>query len=406
MSASARSNRNDNETSVSVLDKSPTGGPLAGLKVLDFTHVFAGPFCTRTLADLGADVVHVESRQRDPGDRHRSAYAHRNKRSVSLDLKNKAGHAVAVRMAKVADIIVENFSAGVMRRLKLDYDTLSVVNPRLIFVALSGYGHTGPRSSWTSMNMNLQAYTGLMLTTGSEGDQPTCISNSWNDYIGGIHGVMAVLHALAERIDTGRGRMLDMSQFECSVSTLGPLLMASAISGKASKRMGNRSTNAAPQGVYRCAGDDEWIAISVQTDAQWKTLVKVIGKPALAQDARLASTVGRMRLHDELDAVIGAWTRDQTKEDVEAQLQQAGVPAERMRRAQDVINSSDAGKVYLPVPGSKALAATCPFSFGKTSLAAITPPSLLGEHTRAALRDWLCMNDAEIDALDKARALI
>ena len=150
--------------------------PIAGLKLLDFTHVFAGPFCTRTLADLGADVVHVESAVRDPGDRHRATYAHRNKRSIALDLKSEAGYSVATRLAAGADVIVENFSAGVMRRLKLDYETLSARNPRLIYISLSGYGHTGPRSSWTSMNMNLQAYTGLMLTTGAENDPPTAIA--------------------------------------------------------------------------------------------------------------------------------------------------------------------------------------------------------------------------------------
>src|SRR5471030_58222 len=108
-------------------------GPVAGLKVLDFTHVFAGPFCTRTLADLGADIVHVESASRDPGDKHRSSYQHRNKRSISLDLKNEAGHALAVRLAGTADVIVENFSSSVMRRLKLDYESLSAGNPRLIY---------------------------------------------------------------------------------------------------------------------------------------------------------------------------------------------------------------------------------------------------------------------------------
>lgn len=391
-------------------DAQPPGdGPIAGLKVLDFTHVFAGPFCTRTLADLGADVVHVESRSRDPGDRYRSAYAHRNKRSITLDLKNEAGHAVATRLAMLADVIVENFSAGVMRRLRLDYDTLSPGNPRLIFISLSGYGHTGPRSAWTSMNMTLQAYTGLMLTTGSEGDPPTAISNSWNDYIGGLHGTIAVLQALADRAEGGCGRNIDLSQFECSVAMLGPLLMASAVSGAPPTRRGNRSSRAAPQGVYPCAGQDEWCAVSVETDAQWAALAEVIGQPALARDERLATVIGRSRHHDELDAAISAWTRERPKAEVERQLQAAGVPAERMRRADDVVGSADSGHVYHPAPGDRPqplLTPTVPFSF---SYSAVTPPAgacKLGEHTHEVLRDWLQMDDAAIAALDERRALV
>jgi len=379
-------------------------GPVAGLKVLDFTHVFAGPFCTRTLADLGADIVHVESRQRDPGDRHRAAYAHRNKRSISLDLKNEAGHAVATRLAMAADVIVENFSSSVMRRLKLDYDTLSVEHPRLIYISLSGYGHTGPRNAWTSMNMNLQAYTGLMMTTGSEGDPPTSISNSWNDYMGGLHGVMAILRALSERAVSGCGRNIDLSQFECSVATLGPLLMASAVSGRPPKRAGNRSSSAAPQGVYPCTGEDEWCTLRIETGAQWRALATLIGAPELANDKRLASAVGRMRHHDELDARIGAWTRQRSKFEAEELLQRAGVPAERMRRVAEIVESPDCGEVYKPVPSDRprpVLACSLPFTFSRSTVAAVTPSCRLGEHTEEVLHDWLGIDDAEIAALER-----
>jgi crotonobetainyl-CoA:carnitine CoA-transferase CaiB-like acyl-CoA transferase len=335
--------------------------------------------------------VHVESPARDPGDRYRAAYAHRNKRSIALDLKSEEGHAVALRLATVADVIVENFSSGVMRRLKLDYPSLRAANPKLVFISLSGYGHTGPRSAWTSMNMNLQAYTGLMMTTGSHDDPPTAISNSWNDYIGGLHGIIAVLQALADRVETGLGRHVDLSQFECSVATLGPLLMASAVSGRPPKRSGNRSSSAAPQGVYPCAGDDEWCAVAVETDAQWSALADVVD-PALGADARFTSVLGRMRHHDELDAAIAAWTRERTNVEVERQLRQAGVAAERMRRVDDVVHSPDSGGAYRPVPGERSkpiLAATPPFSFSKSTIAAVGAPSKLGEHTDDVLRDWL-----------------
>ena len=167
---------------------SPGAAPLAGVRVLDFTHVLAGPFCTRLLADLGADVVRVESSKHpdhpwpskyiDKDGRHASYLnTNRNKRSIAIDLKNPFGQQTARNLAARADVVVENFSAGVMDRLGLSYDNLCGLNPAIIYVSMSGYGHDGPRRDWTSMNMNLQGYSGLMTVTGADGDPPTAISN-------------------------------------------------------------------------------------------------------------------------------------------------------------------------------------------------------------------------------------
>src|SRR5437867_5632501 len=210
--------------------------PLAGIRVLDFTHVLAGPFCTRLLADLGADVVRVESSKHpdhpwpstfvsDDGRHASYLNTNRSKRSIAIDLKNEAGQKIAARLAAVSDVVIENFSAGVMARLKLDYERLKATNLKLIYVSMSGYGHDGPRRDWTSMNMNLQGYSGLMMVTGDEGDPPTSVSNSWNDFIGGLHASFAILQALVERKRDGRGANLDLSQAECSISTLGPLVL-------------------------------------------------------------------------------------------------------------------------------------------------------------------------------------
>src|SRR6516162_1582772 len=223
--------------------------PLAGIRVLDFTHVLAGPFCTRLLADLGADVVRVESSKHpdhpwpstfiSKDGRHASYLnTNRNKRSIAIDLKNEAGQKVAARLAAAADVVIENFSADVMSRLKLDYQTLQALNPGLIYISMSGYGHDGPRRDWTSMNMNLQGYSGLMMVTGAEGDPPTAISNSWNDYIGGLHGCFAILQAVDKRHTSGKGTCIDLSQFECSASMIGPLLLSSAVNGTAPLRHG------------------------------------------------------------------------------------------------------------------------------------------------------------------------
>src|SRR4029450_892463 len=305
-----------------------SSAPLSGIRVLDFTHVLAGPFCTRLLADLSSDVVRVES-SKHPDHPWPSAFisddgrdasylnTNRSKRSIAIDLKNEAGQKVAARLAAAVDVVIENFSAGVMGRLKLDYETLQGLNPGLIYVSMSGYGHDGPRRDWTSMNMNLQGYSGLMMVTGAEGDPPTAISNSWNDYIGGLHACFAILQALDGRETSGKGTLIDLSQFECSVAMIGPLLTGSAVNRTAPLRQGNRSAILAPQGVYRCAGMDEWCAISVETDEQWKALTKAMGQADWGSDRRFAAVSGRILHHDEIDRKIEAWTQSFPNTEVE-----------------------------------------------------------------------------------------
>jgi crotonobetainyl-CoA:carnitine CoA-transferase CaiB-like acyl-CoA transferase len=398
--------------------------PLDGIRVLDFSHILAGPFCTRLLADLGAEVLKVESATRmdrtgvtrqDPNFKGRSdrppsfINTNRNKRSITLNLKNEQARAVTVRLAMVADVIVENFSAGVMKRLGLDYDDLAPLNPGLVYVSMAGYGHSGPRRDWTSMNMNLQAYTGLMMATGAEGDLPTSISSSWNDYIGGLHATFGVLNALKERKATGRGANLDLAQFEASVATLGPLLLASAINGVPPTRLGSRSTSVAPQGVYRCEGKDDWCVISVQNDEQWRALARVMGNSSLGDAARYADVTGRLQHHDELDAAIEAWTCGLPNTEVEQRLHAAGVPAERMRRVKDVMDDPATSSVFKEVedpPGYRFPVTGAPFAFERSALTPPASTSALGEHTQVALREWLGLSDQEIQELESNGALV
>lgn len=397
-----------------------TSPPLAGVRVLDFTHVLAGPFCTRLLADLGADVVRVESSRHPdypwpsayvaPDGRHASHLnTNRNKRSVAIDLKQTAGKAVALRLAQSADVIAENFSAGVMERLGLGYQALSAANPRLIYLSMSGYGHTGPRSDWTSMNMNLQGYSGLMTVTGREGDPPTAISNSWNDYVGGLHACFAVQQALAERNTTNQGARLDLSQFECSASMIGPLLLASAASGTVPPRMGNRSHKVAPQGVYRCAGQDQWCAISVQNDEQWQALIHAIDDATWGSEPRFAAMHGRQQHHAEIDQHIETWTRTLPHKEVEARLKRNGVCAERVRRIDDLMNDSAGATVFRKMNEPRVgtmLTTGLPFNYSTGPLPEPRTAPSLGEHTEEVLRAWLKLSDHEIRALQEQGALV
>jgi benzylsuccinate CoA-transferase BbsF subunit len=398
----------------------PSSAPLAEIRVLDFTHVLAGPFCTRLLADLGADVVRVESSKHPDypwpstyvgSDGRHASYlnTNRNKRSVAIDLKNEAGRRVASRLAAAADVVIENFSAGVMGRLNLDYENLRLLNPRLIFVSMSGYGHDGPRRDWTSMNMNLQGYSGLMMVTGAEGDPPTAISNSWNDYIGGLHACFAILQAVDNRAATGKGARIDLSQFECSAAMIGPLLLSSSVNGTAPLRRGNRSAVVAPQGVYRCAGTDEWCALSVETDEQWKALTKAMGQEDWGSDSRFAAVGGRMRYHDEIDRQIEAWSCRFANTEVERRLKSVGVPAERMRRINDLIDSENGATVFArmeePRVGSM-LTTRLPFSLSSASLPLRQSAPDLGEHTPEVLCDWLGLTEQEIDTIKDKGALL
>ena len=396
----------------------PVPAPLNNIRVLDFTHVLAGPFCTRLLADLGADVVRVESSKHPDhpwqstyisDDQRHASYlnTNRSKRSISIDLKNDAGQQIALKLAAVADVVIENFSAGVMGRLKLDFVTIEKLNPRIVYVSMSGYGHNGPRRNWTSMNMNLQGYSGLMTVTGAGGDPPTAISNSWNDYIGGLHACFAVLQAIDQRAGSGRGSHIDLSQFECSVAMIGPLLLSSAVNGKVPLRLGNRSDVVAPQGVYRCAGADDWCAVSIENDQQWKALTKVLGNNKLTSDTRLSSGAGRMDHHDEIDREIEVWTQQHSNTEVARRLQAAGIPAERVRRIDQVIDEPDPATVFSRMEERRIgsiLTTRLPFTLSPVSLPGPRSAPILGEHTADVLRHWLNLSREQFDELERQQA--
>ena len=393
--------------------------PLAGIRILDFTHVLAGPFCTRLLADLGADVVRVESSKHPDhpwqssfvSEDHRHASylnTNRNKRSIAIDLKKETGQRVAARLAAIADVVIENFSAGVMDRLKLGYEQIEATNPKIIYVSMSGYGHNGPRRDWTSMNMNLQGYSGLMMVSGAESDPPTAISNSWNDYIGGLHACFAILQAIDKRITTGQGSLIDLSQFECSASMIGSLLLSSVILGKEPIRAGNRSDHFAPQGVYPCAGTDNWCAVCTSTETQWQTLAKLIGREQWGAEPRFATVAGRMQHHDEIDRAISNWSKQYSSKEVEERLRAVGIAAERVRRINDVIDSPDAPTVFSKMAERRSgsmLTTTLPFSLSLVELPAPQSAPSLGEHSVDVLRAWLNCSATEIEEIQQQGVL-
>lgn len=383
--------------------------PLAGVRVLDFTHVLAGPACARVLVDLGADVLRIEGSSR-PASPWRASdepalgrslpylLIHRGKRAMTIDLKSEAGVELARRLGDVADVVVENFSAGVMSKLGICYEQLSAKNPRLIFLSMSGYGHDGPRRGWRSMNANLQAYSGMMTATGIGDEPPVSVTNSWMDYIGALHGAFAIVDALGKRAKSGVGRYIDLAQFEAGVSTLGPTLLAGIADRRNPGRLGNRSPSAAPQGVYRCNGTDNWCVISVESDEQWPSFVAAIGSPEWAVGPRFVTLAGRQAGHDKLDMHIEGWTATRSAVDVERLLRAAGVTAQHMVRVDEILEEvgKDGPFHFEQGPRGPVLHTGLPFSFVPREPKRFGGAPTQGEHNQSAVAEWLGLDRAAI----------
>src|SRR5215470_12072610 len=304
--------------------------PLEGIRVADFTWVWAGPFCTLQLAHLGAEVIRVETATRLCVTRllppypdmqagtNRSGYFNQynqGKKSITLDLKRPEAVEVARRLCAASDVVAENFAAGVMDRAGLGYETLRQLNPELIMIALSGYGATGPDHDKVSYGPAQVPLSGMSSVTGYRGFPPMHVGISYGDPTGGLHGTVAVLAALLHRAQTGEGLYIDLSQWETSMAVLPEAVAAWAMNGEAPPRDGNRDPWMAPHGVFRAAGEDRWVAVVVEDDAAWARFAAAIGRPELATDARYATAAARKAREDELEELVTAWTSTRSPED-------------------------------------------------------------------------------------------
>ena len=309
--------------------------PLAGIRVLDFTWVVAGPVATRVLADFGAEVIKLERKPGPTGSRQTGLQGdlHRNKRSIAVNMSHPSGVEVARRLAQKSDLVIDNFSARVMRGWGMDYASLSQIKPDIICVSMSGLGHTGPRSNYVSYGPTLQALSGVTLMMAEADGNVAGFGYSYADMCGGYSGACAALMALWHRRRTGQGQFVDLSQFEALVSVMGPSLLDIAVNGRTQQPPGYTSQEApaAPQGVYRCArrhhDDDRWIAITVRTQVEWERFVAAIGAPPWAAEPKYRTLYLRMRNQTELDADIARWTIGRNAEEAMELLQRAGIAA-------------------------------------------------------------------------------
>jgi crotonobetainyl-CoA:carnitine CoA-transferase CaiB-like acyl-CoA transferase len=387
--------------------------PLEGIRVLDFTWVVAGPVATRILADQGAEVIKLERKPGPLGPRQTGLQGdlHRNKRSIAVNMGTPRGVEIARRLAQISDLVIDNFSARVMRGWGMDFASLSRLKPDIVCVSMSGLGHTGPRSNYVSYGPTLQALAGFTLLMADRNGQPAGYGYSYADMSGGYTGALAALLALWHRRRTGRGQFVDLSQFEAVVSVAGPALLDIAVNHREQSPPGYRSQEmpAAPHGVFRCQprGDDNdrWLALSVRTQAQWESFVGAIGSPPWTSDAKFRTLYLRMRNSAELDANVARWAADQAAESAMERLQAAGVAAGVVANGADIcardphLRARDFWATA-PLPdGTKTHVTGIPMKFSATPGAIRTPSPVIGEANDYVLGELLGIGHAERDAL-------
>ncbi|WP_430334499.1 CoA transferase [Rhodococcus sp. ACT016] len=332
-----------------------TGLSLDGIRVLDLTWVLAGPYCTRILADHGADVVKVESLGRpDPtrfapfmhlsrgphDDPDTSGYfndVNRNKRSITLDTRSPAGLEVLADLIAQSDVVVENFSSSVMEKMGFGYERLRELRPDIVYVSMSGMGHTGPRSGWVSYADIVSAATGLTALTGWDADRVVGVIYGHGDIVAGLQAATAVLAALEYRDRTGRGQHVDLSQLEAMASHMGTSVVQATGTGRFPTPIGNAHPTMSPHGVFRCLGADRWCAIAVRDETDWRHLCEVLRRPDWAD--RFGTAHARREHETEIADAIAAWAAPLPAETAAEILQAAGVPAGAVQNGRDLVES-------------------------------------------------------------------
>ncbi len=393
--------------------------PLAGVRVLEFGTGYVGPVIGMRLGDFGADVVKVETGRaidfmRGPAPRSTdlspSFYdVNRNKRGVTIDAASPAGKALVLRLVERADVVVENFGAGVLRRLGLDYEALRVVRPDLIMLSSQGLGATATHS--LTLGQNLPPLIGLTHLWNHPGaEQPIGTHLFHPDYFGGVQGACLVLAALDHRRRTGQGHYLDVSQAEVAASLVGPYYLDWTINGRVTEPRGNHAYPGAPVGCYRCAGDDAWCVVVVRTEAEWAAFGRAIGDPPWTRDPRFADLPARVHHREALDAHVQMWTRERTPHAVMETLQAVGVPAGAVQTMADLlVDPQLAAHEFIvtldalvpdPIP-----AGGIPVRLSDTPGAVRRPPPLLGEHTAEVLQEWLGLSPGAVARLAADGAL-
>jgi crotonobetainyl-CoA:carnitine CoA-transferase CaiB-like acyl-CoA transferase len=401
----------------------PARLPLEGVRILDLTAWWAGPSATHMLATLGADVVHVESVQRPDGMRMVVGLAgaranfwewspfylasNTNKRGLTLNLMDPRGQAIGRRLLARADAVIENFTPRVLDQLGLGWEAIRAANPRCILVRMPAFGLDGPWRDHTGFAQTMEQMTGMAWLTGHRDDQPR-IQRGPCDPLSGMHATFAFLVALAERERTGRGAHVECTMVEGALNAAAEQILEWSTYGRRMERMGNRAPEAAPQNLYACAGSspgqEQWLALSIASEEQWRAFVAWLGAPAWTRDPALATHAGRRAAHDAIDTELRRWFATRDRDDAVEALVAAGVPAAPVRDGRlsgdqpqlaargfyETIEHPVVGRVRFP---------TVPFRFASVARWLRRPAPTLGEHSREILSEWIGAGADELDAL-------
>ena len=405
-------------------------GPLDGIRVLDFGWVLAGAIPGMILADMGAEVIKVETRQRmdymrlgrpiigdepDPEQNPMFHNVNRGKRSVTLNTTKPEAVELAQRLAAKCDVVIENFSPGVMERLGLDYVALSKDNAGLIMTSITSNGQTGPLRDLRAYAPSIGALSGLDSTMGyepaeGESGRPLGLKHAYADLSGALHAVFAITSALHQRKRTGRGQYIDVSMLRATVATMGAGLMEYELTGRVLQPKGNYDPVMAPYGNYPCRGDDQWVSIAVRTEEEWRGLVEAMGSPSWVGEPSFVSRYARLSHRRELDERVSGWTRDRTPWEVAELLQSHGVAAFPVLDAE--------GRLFNPHFRERGLYSdiehpalgTEPI-FNLMWRLSSTPPRigrhapLLGEHNHEVFCVLLGLDDGELSRLEAEQVI-
>jgi len=378
--------------------------PLAGVRVVDFTQVVAGPYCTMMLADMGAEIVKIERaghgddlRRTVPykgRDGHQDYFnaLNRSKKSVALDLKSEKHRAIALRLIERADVVVENFSPGTVDRLGVGWEAARGLNPKLVYCSLSGFGQTGPYRSRLALDPIIQAVSGIMSVTGFADGEPTMVGAPLGDVIAGMFGAYAVVNALRLVTDEGGGQYIDLSMQDALLASVGTRMGETLQAGIAPPRLGNENPLRVPANTYRTA-DDVYIAVMVHDQDQWKPFCEALEAPEWVDDPRFCTMALRVQNRCELNEIVARRFAEHDTAHWGARLDEYRLPYARVNDyAQALADPQVAHRglvreVEHPVSGKIRLVGP-PWRMSETQSDVKAPP-LLGQHTSEVLHDWL-----------------
>lgn len=402
--------------------------PLRHIRATVLTQAWAGAFTTRLLADMGAEVIQVESLNRidpwrggypprlsgtypdrDPGERpfdRNAAYNSVNtgKKAITLDLNHPEAMNAFLELVSISDIVAENFSGRVLPNLGLEYPALRSVNPSVILLRMPAYGVSGPYANYMGNGGTIEPMSGITSLLGYEGGPPMNSGVMHTDPFAGLMGMAGLMIALHHRIRTGQGQEIDLSQQETSISLIPDHIMAYSMNGEAPGRRGNRSDTMAPHNNYRCQGEDAWVAIAVRSEDEWVRFCEAIARPELSSDPRFHDLPARLANIAQLDHIVSEWTRDKNAYDITEILQSRSIPSAPVLKAAELLDNpqliarrffetlerEDTGP--LPYAGPAWRLSRTPGRLGG-------PPPGLGQHSEEVLRELLGMNPSLIKDL-------